>query len=453
MSLKIDYSINDWLTGVNIREKQLELNKLLKLGNDIINLSEITFNPHNNLLNPITEKVENLDKNCNTIYNKMENSLLIYNNDSKTIKEKIQFLDTNIKENLERQYEQNKKQQDNLFDLNKKQQDNLFNLIYKLTGDISTSSIKGKIGENFLENLLKQNFPDDNIIITSSSGHESDLHIESKTYPTILVESKLYRNPVSTKEVDKFISDLETTGIDYGIFVSISSSIMCHRRLEFKQIKNKKIIFIPNAGFDSFPVVYGILFLREISNLDDKNISMSNQLIQEKCDIIYDSLQYLDELYENILKIKNDTFKSKNIIENQINNLISSVIETEILSKNLINKIKLNISDSLSDLNNNIKVIELNNLDKIIKEYIDSDNKLFTIIGSTLNIFKTLKYNIFKDPNNDTKFIIKKDNFKSCELKIAKGKASYIFLDSGLRYDLKNNIDILEFQKIINVMF
>ena len=82
-------------------------------------------------------------------------------------------------------------------------------MICKLTGDATTSAIKGKIGENFLENLLKRSFPDDIISVMAQTGHEADIHLLSKTCPKILIESKLYKNAVNTTEVKKFIAFLK----------------------------------------------------------------------------------------------------------------------------------------------------------------------------------------------------------------------------------------------------
>ena len=239
----------------------------------------------------------------------------------------------------------------------KQQYEQLSSVISKLTGDISTSSIKGKIGENFLENLLKTSFPDDTVEVTAASGHEADIHLCSVEYPKILIESKLYKNAVTSKEVEKFYNDLDSTGIDYGIFVSLSSSIMCHRRLEYKCVKGKHVIFIPDCGFESLNIIYGILFLREVCIKNTKSNNLSTEIIQEKCDLIYSSLKYLDLVYENISRIKNDTLRCKSVIDTQMNNLISNVLETEIMTKDLINKMKKNISESLSELDSNYKII------------------------------------------------------------------------------------------------
>ena len=86
---------------------------------------------------------------------------------------------------------------------------NLNNAILKLTGNISTSSLKGKIGENFVENTLTNHFPDDTVKQTAMTGHESDFHLLSSGYPNILIESKIYTDVVNSSEIEKFFKDLE----------------------------------------------------------------------------------------------------------------------------------------------------------------------------------------------------------------------------------------------------
>jgi len=442
MSLKIDYSINNWLKDLALDKNKDYLNKLLNLGYQVSNISNISINPESTILEPITQKVLDINNNCNNTYREMLHSLDLYKTNTEYIKDRIKLLDTNISKNIESHSENNKIQYQNLADI-----------IGKLTGDINTSSIKGKIGENFLENILTNSFPDDNVDVTASTGHEADMHLHSKDYPTILIESKLYKNPVTTKEVEKFYKDLETTGINYGLFVSLTSPIMCHRRLEYKEIKGKHVVFIPNSGFDNLNIIYGILFLRHIHLINSKNNNISVELIDEKCSIIYNSLGYLDKIYENINKMKNDTLKSKSIIDNQISNLISNVIESEIIVKDIINKIKKDISESLSELNNSYNVIEPEEIDIIINELMNSDNKLSICIGESLNYLKNNRYDICKDIENDSKYIILKNGSKYCDLKISKTKAIYDFINSGIKYEIKNNTDITKFEKIVECAY
>ena len=441
MSLKIDYSINNWLKDISLEKEKDYLNKLLNLGYQVSNISNISINPESSILEPITKKVSDINSNCLNTYTEMLHSLEIYKSNTEYIKDKIKNLDSNLNENIDKHNENNRIQYQHLSEV-----------INKLTGDINTSSIKGKIGENFIENLLNSSFGDDTVEVTASTGHEADIHLHSTEYPTILIESKLYKNAVNSKEVEKFYNDLNNTSIDYGIFVSLTSPIMCHRRLEYKELNGKHIIFIPNSGFDSLNIIYGVLFLRHIYSMNLKNNKISSELIDEKCSIIYNSLDNLDVIFENISKIKNDTIKSKGIIENQINNLISTVLESEIMIKNLINKMKKNISKSLSELNDNYEIIDSNSLDTIINEFIESDNKIFSIVGQTFLFLKDSKYDICKDIENENKYLITKDGIKCCDLKIGKTRATYDFINIGLKYDIRNNTDITKFKKIIDCL-
>ena len=57
MSLEIDYSINPWLENIQIKDNKDYLNHLLNMGKQMANMSQISFNPETNFLQPINEKI------------------------------------------------------------------------------------------------------------------------------------------------------------------------------------------------------------------------------------------------------------------------------------------------------------------------------------------------------------------------------------------------------------
>jgi hypothetical protein len=436
MILEIDYSINPWLENTNLQTNKEHLNKLLNLGKQISNLADISVNPESSLLKPINDQVEglttNLNGTCREIYNIFELNKL----GTETINTKVDQMNRSLDDSISKHYDQSKEQYQQLN-----------TVINKLTGDINNSSIKGTIGEHFLENVLKNGFPDDTVEVTAKTGHEADLHLISPKLPKILIESKLYKHSIPSTEVEKFYNDLKTTGIKYGIFVSLTSNITGHRRLEYKYIHDRHVIFIPNAGFENMTIIYAVLFLRELDTLQNKNIS--NDTIDEKCRLIYSSLTDLDTIFEHISKIKNDTLKSKSVIDTQINGLISNCIQTEIIVKNVVSKMKKNITESLSELDCAYKIIEEDHLDTLIKDFLDSGNKLYMAIAESFTVFKDLNYKIHKDENK-SKYNIYNNADLICELKIAKSKATYDF-KSGIKYDIKGSLDLTQFKKIIEL--
>ena len=165
MSLKIDYSINNWLKDISLEKEKDYLNKLLNLGYQVSNISNISINPESSILEPINKKVSDINSNCLNTYTEMLHSLEIYKSNTEYIKDKIKNLDSNLNENIDKHNENNRIQYQHLSEV-----------INKLTGDINTSSIKGKIGENFIENLLNSSSGDDTVEVTASTGHEADIH-------------------------------------------------------------------------------------------------------------------------------------------------------------------------------------------------------------------------------------------------------------------------------------
>ena len=438
MTLEIDYTINPWLNTISIENNKEHLNKLLNLGNEISKLANISINPESSFLQPISEQVNGLTNNLNTTHKDICSVFERNNIITDTIKDKVDTLNTSITQSLSNHYDESKEQYQQLN-----------NVISKLTGDISTSAIKGAIGENFLETVIKNAFPDDTLEVTAKTGHEADMHLISTKFPKILIESKLYKNTVSTAEINKFYSDLGSTGIKYGLFVSLTSNISGHRRLEYKYINDKHVLFIPNSGFENMTIIYGILFLRELITLESKNIS--NTIIDEKCRLIYSSLSELDKIFENVSKIKNDTLKTKSVIDTQINNLISSSIQTEIIIKDVIHKMKKNITESLSELDCTYTAIEEEHLDILIKDFLETGSKLYASIAETFTIFRDRGYKIHKDEKKSIYNVYNNDTL-ICELKISKSKATYDFLNSPIKYDFKSTIDLNQFKKILDVL-
>ena len=432
MSLELDYTINKWLLDIDIPKNTEYINKLLYIGYEISQLGQMSINSNSNILKPLENKINTIDTNCLNTCDKMSSCLELYQSKINLLENILKSLNVNI----DKQYE----------DTNE-QYKFLSSTIQKLTGDINTSSIKGKIGENYIENVLKSSFPDDVVDVTALTGHEADLHLKSTTYPTLLIESKCSKHSVGKKEIQKFVNDLDSTGIDYGVFISLTSSINGHKRLEYKCINGKHVMFIPNAGFESLNIIYGVLFLREIGKTLKNNIRITEDIMEEKCEFIYNSLENLDLIFENITRFKSEIVRTKTLIDTQMNHLVTNILETEISTKDLINKMKVNISNSLSDLYSNTDRIILDNFDEIIQDFIDSDIKLNKLIANSLLLFKNKHFTISK---NDMKYHIYDTNqVKMIELKVLKTKGCYDFIHLGLKYDIKIGSDIIQFNKIV----
>ena len=100
--------------------------------------------------------------------------------------------------------------------------------VQTLTCNLKVSSLKGQIGENFVSRTINEYFPDDSLNITAHESQESDMHFISGNFK-ILIETKLYSTAVNTRQIDKFYRDLERTGFQYGIFISLSMIFIIYK--------------------------------------------------------------------------------------------------------------------------------------------------------------------------------------------------------------------------------
>ena len=426
MNFEIDLSINQWINKIDINKNNEYLNKLLNLGYMVSYFTNISLNPESTILDPINS----LKGECSKTLSGIDSNLTEYSRGVDTLTNKMDNMAEVIITSVSREC-------CDVRDINSVSQE----IMNKLIGNISTSSLKGKIGENYIENVLTSSFPDDIVEVKAQEAHVADMHLTSVQFPKILIESKLYKTTVSTKEIEKFYNDLETTGINYGLFISISSGITGpKRRLEYEQRKGKHIIFIPSAGFERTNIIYGILFLRELSKLN--NISnISPDLIEKKTNLIYNSLKHLDSIFENMCSIKTEALKTQSMLKNQFDNLVSNILNTEIKVKNIIQNMKEEISISLSEIDTNYSVLEKDHLDNVINEFIESGNNYNVNIGNSLRLIQSHNLVIHEDKSGDkTKFKIT-DNTDNiiCELKIQKSKATYNFINEGWNFEIKQN--------------
>lgn len=428
MKISIDLNKNKWI----LEDKELSgnqillenyLNDLLLLGFQVSKSIKIDLNQNqtdNSINLQIKSLLENFENNNNKLNNLQENINTFKNDISSTL-----ISQTNITNN---------------------QCETLNNCILKLTGNLSTSSLKGQIGENFIGNILKTQFPDDTVNETAKTKHESDIHLISSSFPTILIESKIYKNAVNTDEINKFLYDLDNTDINFGLFISLTSGIVKHKRLEYCFLNNKHIVFIPNAGFDGNNIFYGIIFLREISKIKNTNY-INEDLYEEKCEKINQLLNNFEKAFLHIKKLKSKTIEFKNIIDKQLLNLTTDIFESEFIIKDIIEKNKLEIQKIL--VCNKFKNQSIQFFDEIISRYSNTQNKFYNNLAIHLQFLKDNNYSIQIDENSKTDLYRLINNINIIELKIFKTKCLFNF-ENGLKYEVFENSDLVKFNNILN---
>ena len=183
------------------------------------------------------------------------------------------------------------------------------------------SSIKGKIGEDKMKQILTMLFPKNEIEDTHATPGRGDFIITCKNDKKILIDNKDYSSNVPKKEIDKFEKDIrENNDVFGGVLISNSSGISKKDDFQLDIIDTKPVIYIHNTNKDSNKIKCGIELIESI-------ICANHVDFQDK--EICDKLSKISsEIKRKISKIKRDMDKhSKNIIETVLNieNLVKEV--------------------------------------------------------------------------------------------------------------------------------
>lgn len=317
----------------------------------------------------------------------------------------------------------------------------LFNLINEIKQETiidKSNNIKGITGENIIFDFFKINFSNYTLEDTSQIPHSGDLKIYiPEISENVLIEVKNYKNTIDQKQIDKLYYDLNYTGINYAIFISIKSNIVNKKNnIEWEIKNNKVIIFISNFTNELlFLGIYILLNLHTIlknnkqiinNNINENELLylINNILIQKNTinQLKHNILLLHDNVSKDILNIYNLVIKYENELFYNINNL-----------KGLINK---NIDNYSKPINNNDIIHQIN-------EIIINKNLLNTLELIISHFLDTHYIEII----DNKKIIIKKNENILYTIKILKSSLNLITHDN---IEIKN-IDINNWNKIIKI--
>ena len=139
-----------------------------------------------------------------------------------------------------------------------------FNDLAVFLGKMNNSNIKGKFGENQLENALNSMYPSDEVINTSGQTAAGDFKILRKNGEPILIETKDYDRNVPKQEVEKFVRDIEVNKHN-GIFLSQKSGIANKNNFQIDIIDKNVVIYIHFVEYSPQIIKVGIDIIDSIS--------------------------------------------------------------------------------------------------------------------------------------------------------------------------------------------
>jgi hypothetical protein len=261
----------------------------------------------------------------------------------------------------------------------------------KLIGLSSSSSKKGELAENILENIFMQRYGDIQFKNMSQTPHSGDAWLYLPNDKIVMLESKNYTNTVNKDEIIKVQNDMITQHIKWGIFISFNSNIQGMKEFDFyifnHNNENYHIIMISNLSID-------------ISRLD-LAISLVRKLITMYSDLekfpwivnnIKSELNYLNELLEQNYLLRDNFVNMERDIVKNINIFYNKLREYQF---NMDNKIKHIIQSITSTIEESININSLN-YDELYS--LTNDKKILIILTKISDVFKNK--NIIYTNNN-----------------------------------------------------
>ena len=317
----------------------------------------------------------------------------------------------------------------------------LFNLINEIKQDTiieKSNNIKGITGENIIFDFFKVNFSNYTLEDTSQIPHSGDLKIFiPEITENVLIEVKNYKNTIDQKQIDKLYYDLNYTGINYAIFISLKSNIVNKKNnIEWELKDNKVVIFISN--FTNELLFLSIYILTNLNSLIKNHKQINNKHINE-AELLY--------MINNILIQKNTINQLKNNILSLHDNVSKDILNIYNLVIKYENELFYNINNLKGIINKNIdnynKPINNNDIIHQMQEIIINKNLLNTIELIISHFLDTHYIEII----DNKKIVIKQNENILYTIKILKSSLNLITHDN---IEIKN-IDINNWNKIIKI--
>lgn len=264
----------------------------------------------------------------------------------------------------------------------------------KLIGLSNSSSKKGELAENVIENIFTTRYGDIEYVNTSGISHSGDAWLYLPNNKIVMIESKNYTSVVNKDEIIKMQNDMITHHIRWGIFLSFNSNIQGMKEFDFYVFNHNNetyhVVMVSNLASDITRLDLAIGIIRKLVNFYS-DLNKFPWIINN----IKSELEHLNEILEqNYLLRDNFITMEKDIIKN-VNNFYSKLRDYQI---NMNNKIKDIINKINSTMDNSVVTIS-NDYTPFINWIEAKDKKLSVIATKIIDVFKKKELNVIIDNN------------------------------------------------------
>lgn len=280
---KVDFSIK-------IQEQEITLKEKLQL----LNKHELTYKEQQIL--ELKEEINNKNKEISSQYEKHQTILF---------------------EKLNEKEENHKKEREQL---RGEKESQLLKEIQEMKAKTQVASIKGKLGELKLMEVLINYRPNDSFKDVGQKGGKGDIIQNTGKY-IIMHEAKLYDSQMKKKQVNKFIKDLKNNkDVNAGIMTSFNTHIPGKtnqkKSMHFEFIEGKPAFYLPHFAENTEKIEFA---MKMCVNLLDSNINMKEaEEMARIIKLINNSLQNVAKQEKALMTFTKSLEKNMKDIKNNL---------------------------------------------------------------------------------------------------------------------------------------
>ena len=315
--------------------------------------------------------------------------------------------------------------------------DNLSDILEKFLGLSNNSNKKGEITEDIIYQILTTKYKDLSYEKTRHIPHSGDGILMFPNKLKTLVEIKNYTSTVKKEEIDKFEYDLKFNNINFGLFISLKSSIQGHSQLSYqKMIHNDKeyhMIFVSHVSNEMSKIDAAMLVLNRLFELDNNEINKTKlDWIQNQ---INSHFKELVKVSERTTFLKDQFISMETNIKDNLNNYYTIIRDYQYEIDQKINQIWFKMNSDFGKAED--ELVKQTIYDNILKSY--QDDKSFHILTKLFDIL--INYGINLKIMNEKNWILYKKNEEIGEIKKTKSKTIISLINPNIDLIFVRNKD------------
>jgi hypothetical protein len=216
----------------------------------------------------------------------------------------------------------------------------------------------GDIGEEIVCKQLADAFPADQFRIVSTRGHEADIEAIFTLAPDVTrearVEVKLHTDDVRGDELEKFRSDLDSTGVRYGLMVSLASRLATVRgAMKIEETEGYTAIFVSRSGLDGVNLISAAALLKAIMAYHARSESARRipaAAIEQAWRSISDEIETLREVGREVRDFRDSVRKVEQLLIAQLGALADRANTADVKLAAAVDRLVQQLHDELDAL-------------------------------------------------------------------------------------------------------